>query len=47
MRFKKFCTNQNEIKHENEQDKKTLEIKREEFVENNVINDDDKIFRHD
>ena len=45
--FKEFCTNQDEIKYENEQDKETLWVKRKEFVENNIINDDDKIFRLD
>ena len=42
--LKRFRTNQGEIKHENEQNKRTLWVKRKESVENNVMNDDDKIF---
>ena len=45
--FKKFYTNQDEIKHENEQDKKILWIKRKESVGNNIINDNDKVFQYD
>ena len=41
---KRFRTNQDEIKHENEQDKETLWIERKESVENDVMNDDDKVF---
>ena len=43
--FKRFRTNQNEIKHKNEQDKETLWIKRKESIKNNIMNDDDKVFQ--
>ena len=42
-----FCTNQNKIKYENEQNKRILWIKRKESVKNDVINNNDKIFQYD
>ena len=45
--FNEFCENKNENKHENKQDKKTLWIKKEEFDENNVINDINEVVRFD
>ena len=45
--FKKFRINQDEIKHKNERDKKTLWVKREKSVENDIMNDNDKVFWYD
>ena len=42
-----FCENQDENKHENEQDKKTLWVKEEELDENDVVNNIDEVVRFD
>ena len=45
--FNKFYENQDENEYENEQDKRTLWIKEEEFDENDVVNDIDEVVRFD
>ena len=45
--FNEFCENQDENEHENEQNKKTLWIKKEKLDENDVVNDIDEIVRFD